>query len=259
MNLFFGIHNYKIKSNLIIPKFTNTLEKNANNELIEIEISENKWKFSVLKNIKQSEDFYYLDCDKINNNNFFFLASEKDLENFSSDELLVMNNFTNTTPAFRCNLEIFINNGGFSSYQSEYPFQMTKNNGNIVSSLSSLLNKDADKNYIFFRNIFYKPQIKKFRFFFINIKTRKIIYSGHFLSNSSNFLEIEKSFIKPEIFLCTENILGIPIYINEKNLHLSIEHTHPPHEYILSKNKYKKVKNLKNEISEIIKENNIIQ
>ena len=72
MNLFFGIHNYKIKSNLIIPKFTNTLEKNANNELIEIEISENKWKFSVLKNIKQSEDFYYLDCDKINNNNFFF-------------------------------------------------------------------------------------------------------------------------------------------------------------------------------------------
>ena len=34
--------------------------------------------------------------------------------------------------------------------------------------------------------------------------------------------------------------------------HISFEHTHPPHEYILSNNKYKKVSEIKNEINEII-------
>ena len=33
---------------------------------------------------------------------------------------------------------------------------------------------------------------------------------------------------------------------------LSFEHTHPPHEYILSDNKLLKITNMKNEIYEII-------
>ena len=36
------------------------------------------------------------------------------------------------------------------------------------------------------------------------------------------------------------------------NKHVSLEHTHPPHEYILSNNKFQKVAILKNEINEII-------
>ena len=47
----------------------------------------------------------------------------------------------------------------------------------------------------------------------------------------------------PEIFLVTDKYLGIPMYISVKNNHLSFEHTHPPHEYILSKNKFSKVSN----------------
>ena len=58
--------------------------------------------------------------------------------------------------------------------------------------------------------------------------------------------------IKPEIFLITEKYLGIPMYVSVKDKFLSFEHTHPPHEYILSKNKFIKVNNLKNEINEII-------
>ena len=42
------------------------------------------------------------------------------------------------------------------------------------------------------------------------------------------------------------------MYISVKNSFLSFEHTHPPHEYILSENKFVKVANLKNEINEII-------
>ena len=46
--------------------------------------------------------------------------------------------------------------------------------------------------------------------------------------------------------------MGVPIYISIKNKHVSLEHTHPPHEYILSNNKFQKVAILKNEINEII-------
>ena len=42
------------------------------------------------------------------------------------------------------------------------------------------------------------------------------------------------------------------MYVSVKNGFLSFEHTHPPHEYILSENKFLKVTNLKKEINEII-------
>ena len=42
------------------------------------------------------------------------------------------------------------------------------------------------------------------------------------------------------------------MYVSVKNKHVSFEHTHPPHEYILSNNKFKKISDLKKEINEII-------
>ena len=38
--------------------------------------------------------------------------------------------------------------------------------------------------------------------------------------------------------------------------HISCEHTHPPHEYILSKDKYTRVSELKNKCNEIINKKN---
>ena len=67
-----------------------------------------------------------------------------------------------------------------------------------------------------------------------------------------NCFELKKTLIKPEIFLVTDNYLGIPMYVSIKNKHISFEHTHPPHEYILSQDKFKTVSNLKKEINEII-------
>ena len=42
------------------------------------------------------------------------------------------------------------------------------------------------------------------------------------------------------------------LHFSIKDKHLSIEHTHPPHEYIMSQDKYQKITELKNEIREII-------
>ena len=57
--------------------------------------------------------------------------------------LMDLDNFTSTSPiAFRSNLKLELKDGGFSSYQSEYPFSMTTKKGSIVSPLSTLLNKN---------------------------------------------------------------------------------------------------------------------
>ena len=76
-----------------------------------------------------------------------------------TDVLKDLNNYTNTDPAYRSNLSIYYDNAGNSSYQSEYPFQMTKSKNSILSSLFVLINGDAT-NYICIRNIFHEPIIQ---------------------------------------------------------------------------------------------------
>lgn len=129
---------------------------------------------------------------------------------------------------------------------------MITKNGSIFSSVSSICNKNAEKNYLMFRNIFHLPIENIFQAFFINIKEKKIEETVDLKINYTNLFEINKSLIKPEIFFFTKNYLGIPVYLSEKNGHLSMEHTHPPHSTFLSMNKFEKVKNLKEKIHEII-------
>ena len=73
------------------------------------------------------------------------------------------------------------------------------------------------------------------------------------LSNYTNSIEIDKKFIKPETFLISSEYIGVPMFVSIKNDHISFEHTHPPHEYILSKDRFEKINKLKKEINEIIK------
>ena len=124
--------------------------------------------------------------------------------------------------------------------------------GSILSSIHSLANKDADKNYLMFKNIYHLPTHENSDAFFIDIKKRKIIEKFSIKSNFTNFIEINKSIIKPEIYFFTKSCLGIPVYISEQFGHLSMEHTHPPKSNFLSKNRYDKVSNLKLRINEII-------
>ena len=153
---------------------------------------------------------------------------------------------------FRSNFKIFIKDGGFSSYQSEYPFSMVCKEGSIISSVSSIGNIDAEKNYIIIRNILEEPKEEKFNAYLVDIKEKKIKEKIEIKTNFTNFFELNSFLIKPEIFLITDKFLGVPIYMSIKNKHISFEHTHPPHEYILSKNKFEKITQLKKEIHEII-------
>ena len=194
-----------------------------------------------------------LNSDFSNNQNIFVISSDKEMTNIKNkNEIIDLNNFTNTSPAYRANLKIKIDGGGFSSYQSEYPFHMTTKNGNVLSPLSTLLNIDADKNFLVFKNIYYKAINEKFNIYIINVKSKKILKKYIGICNQTNIFEINKDIIHYENFIFSENFLGIPIYVSIKNNHISMEHTHPPHEYILSKDKFYRVSLLKKKINEII-------
>jgi hypothetical protein len=252
MNYFFGVNNSEFKSEIQIPTFKNRYPNYTNISLFKGYAKDNKWHFEELKNNKINNDFFLLKNEEISNKDIFFLALKKDLINYNFLELKNFNNFTDTKPAYRANFKIILNNGGFSSYQSEYPFSMIKKRGTILSSVYSIANQDADKNYIFIKNIYVEPIYDSFKAYIVNIKNKKIEETISVKTNYTNSFELNKLLIKPEIFLVTSNYIGIPMYVSVKNKHVSFEHTHPPHEYILSNDKFEKISKIKKKINEII-------
>lgn len=253
MNFFFGINNSIFSSEIQLPIFKNRKPKPENLKLFRAYPNNNKWIIEEVKEKKISKDFYFIKGKEIKDNYIFFLAQNEDLNYYDYKKLINFNNFTHTTPAYRANFKILLNNqGGFSSYQSEYPFEMVIKKGTILSAVSSIANKDAEKNYIFIRNIYLDPVHENFKAYLVNINLKKVEEEFDIKTNFTNSFELKTSLIKPEIFLVTKSYLGIPMYVSVKNKHLSFEHTHPPHEYILSQNKFEKISELKKEINEII-------
>ena len=131
---------------------------------------------------------------------------------------------------------------------------MTKKKGSILSPLNLLFNIEADKNLFVFRNIFFKPEINKYKIYLISLKQNKILQHYDIYSNTTNIIEIDKKFIQEDVFFFTDKIIGIPLYLSLKDNHLSLEHTHPPHHYILSEDKFKIVNRMKNKFKEIVDE-----
>jgi len=252
MNFFYGISNDLFKSEIQIPLFQNRNFKKSNLKLFKSYPKNNKWILQEISTKKINDHFYILKNEDILSNEIFFLADETILNEFDDKKLKNFNNFTDTIPAFRANFKIYLNQGGFSSYQSEYPYSMVTKKGTILSSISSLANSDADKNYVLIKNIFEEPIEENFKAYLVNYKTKSIEEQFEIKTNYTNCIEISNKLIKPEIFLVTDRYLGVPMYVSIKSNFLSFEQTHPPHQYILSENKFVKVTNLKKEINEII-------
>lgn len=252
VNFFYGINNDIFKSKIQIPIFQNRNFKKSDLKLFKIYPKNNQWVLKEVSNKKINDYFYVLKNQDVLNNEIFFLADNTVFDMFDENKIVNFNKFTDTEPAYRANFEIYLNEGGFSSYQSEYPFSMIVKKGTILSSISSISNPDAEKNFVLIKNIFEKPIEENFNMYFVNYETKSIEEQFEIKTNYTNCIEINSKLIKPEIFLVTDKYLGIPMYVSVKNKFLSFEHTHPPHEYILSKNKFLKVSNLKKEINEII-------
>lgn len=252
MNFFFGLKHKQFKCEIQIPQFNNANTINEKLKIFKCFPANNKWFYENVLTREINGEFFIINENQIRSNDLFFIAHENDKLKFDLQKLKEINNYTNTSPAFRSNLKIHINGGGFSSYQSEYPSRMIDKKGSILSSINSLANKDAEKNFIIFRNVFEKPIEKDFKAYFVNYKNKIIEKEVILKTNNTNIIEIESQLINPNIFFVTKQYLGIPMYLSLKDNHLSFEHTHPPHGYIYSKNKFEIINNIKNEINEII-------
>jgi hypothetical protein len=254
MNFFFGIKNKYLSCTLTIPKFQNNGLKKNDYKVYAADIKNRKWCIEK-SNYIENDDFFFLKNSEIENNKIFFLASDIEVKkkyNNNFSKLVNLNNFTDTSPsAFRANLRVNLKNGGFSSYQSEYPFNMILKKGNILSPLSTLLDQKAEKNFIFFKNIYFKPVNEKAYLYFIDIKEKKILATHEIKSNDLNEINVDYNFIKNNIYIFTKGCIGIPLFISINNNAISFEHTHPPHHYILSDDKFKIISNLKNDVDKI--------
>ena len=252
MNYFFGLETEKIKSRLAIPRFKNNGPNKSEYSLYSCKIIKDLWNIKKINDKNDDLNFFMVNESFSKNDNIFFIAKKNEINLNDSCNFKELRNLNNFTDNSRFNLQISNKFGGFSSFQSEYPFFMINKKGNILAPISSLTNKDADINYIFIKNIYKDPIKEEFKLFFFDIKDEKVINEEKIYTNTTNCIIVEKKFIKPEIFLFTNKYLGVPLFVSEKNNHLSIEHTHPLHEYILSYDRFEKVKNLKMKINEII-------
>ena len=191
MNFFYGINNGLFKSEIQIPLFQNRNFKKSNLKLFKSYPKNNKWILKQISNKKKINDYFYiLKNEDILDNEIFFLAEETILNEFDDKKLKNFNNFTDTVPAFRANFKIYLNQGGFSSYQSEYPYSMIGKKGTILSSINSLANADADKNYILIKNIFEEPIEENFKAYLVNYKTKNIEEQFDVKTNCINCIEI---------------------------------------------------------------------
>jgi len=258
VNFFFGIKTSDLNCDITIPRFQNHGKVDLENIVFQAKIYLNKWVIQKAQ-YKENKNFFFINNNCIDNEIIFFLAKEKEILKYNKTDyqnILDLNKFTDTQPAFRANLKIFNKFGGFSSYQSEYPYSMIEKQGNILSPLSSLGNSTASENKLFIRNIYVKPIKKKFDIYFLDIKKKKILFKKEILTNTTNEIKVEKKYINPDIFLYTNDYIGIPLFVSLKDHHISFEHTHPPHEYIISEDKFKTVAQLKREIHDIINKKN---
>lgn len=255
MNYFFGIKSELFDTKLTIPKFQN--KKKINNKILLYQafIQGNSWKIERLSYCTEDENFFFLDQKILNNDKIFFIIDGKNIQELNKihySELKIFDNYTNTNPSYRSNIHISNEKGGFSSYQSDYPFNMISKKGGILSSINLLTNKFADKNILILKNIYKKPFNKSFYAYFINYKLKKIIHKEKIYTNRSNIIDLPAEFLDNETYLFTNEYLCIPLYVSINNNHISFEHTHPPHEYILSDDKYIKITDLKKKFNEII-------
>ncbi len=255
MNFFFGVKSSIINSTLTIPRFQNLSFTKKKYEVFELQIDSGKWEFKILRDIEVNKDFYKIDSSLIKKENIFCLATKNEMLELEKNEfskLINLNNFSDTSPEFRANLKVSLKDGGFSSYQSDYPFQMSTKKGSILTPLGNLCNINADENIIFLKNIYELPILDNFNIFFINLKTRKVLKKMTGRTNFLNEIVVENEFIHPEVFLFTDKYLGVPIFCSIKNKHISFEHSSPPHSEMMSVDRFKVINNLKKELNEII-------
>ena len=254
MNFFFGLKFNEFKCLLTIPKFTNENNYLKDVCLFSTKIYKKSWLIQK-QSCEEDNNFFYLNVSSKQNNDIFFIAKNNILKNNSFIQTNELSSFYKMKMSFlnfRSNLKIYNKSGEFSSYQAEYPLEMCKKTGSILTPISPFVNQEQN-NIAIFKQIYYLPIKKPFFVYVIDLYEKKVLIKQTFHSNSTNIINL--SSVKKIRNCCfySPDYLGIPIFISYgKKRGLSMEHSHPPQIYLLSKNKFQIVSNLKTKVKEIV-------
>ena len=198
-------------------------------------LDKSKWRVFHLDDILPQEIKTYHQKDlikKFGQQSFFLGLFEEGQTIFQNDD------YMNSDPAWRSNIcikSIFSK----ASYQGEFPNSLSKKKISLVSCNPMSQNSNNVKSYFYLVNLFHEPIREKFKVEVLN-SNKKVIDELYCYTNTINYFEITNSFKKNDILIFKSiNHGGIPIYFNfTKNYkHLSMEHTHPPVEYVYGGNR----------------------
>jgi hypothetical protein len=144
---------------------------------------------------------------------------------------------------FRANIA-FIKGDAKSSYQGDFPYNMSKVKGTFLAfdHLVGPKNKIVKTKFILV-NIHSKSLNQKrfFNLYMASSDSKERLLNSCYTHNSVAILDDVNKYGSPSLFY-SKDTLGIPIFISftdGKNPFISVEHSHPPSEYFWGENKFR--------------------
>ena len=253
MNFFFALNVNNFKCSLTIPKFTNEGKTLKNISLFSSKIKNNLWLIKK-RYCDEDKNFFYLNVFPEEIDDIFFLSHKNYFQGVSKVRVKELSFFNkiDTGLTYRANLNISNSEQDSTSYQSEYPIEMTHKTGSILTPINSFTN-NGQNNLIIFKQINYLPVKQSFSVYLVDLLSNEILLKKKFYTNSTNIIDLTNINKIQNCCFYSEGFLGIPIFISYGNKKgLSMEHSHPGHLYLLSKNKFHVISNLKEKVKEIV-------
>lgn len=128
----------------------------------------------------------------------------------------------------------FTKGSAFSSYQGEFPYQMSRIKGSFLTFDPLIKSQNAStKTKMILINV-HSSRLNEKEIFKLNVAnslTKEILQTKNYVHNSACIIDI-KSINNEELCFYSKNTLGIPIFLSYDDCaYLSVEHNHPPSEY----------------------------
>jgi hypothetical protein len=245
MNYFFNLYHEDFDSYIDIPLFDNRGLQKPGNKIWSARIKSGEWHYEEIS--VGDKKICRINATEETKDCIYFIATDSEMERSKKNSLIDLSVFTDTMPDYRCSLNIESKLGGFSSYQAEYPYRMTKSKGDCYSNAGLLTREEAKKIMLFVKNIDSTPVQQGALATIYSNRAKKIIGQKLMRTNSLNvydLTEVAYELKYCEIFI--KGMVGIPIYLIEYDGGaLSLEHTHPPQDMLGGFNKYAMISKMK--------------